>query len=138
MEDSAGAVSPFAGQVVGITSRGGGELHPPFDQVADGLWPFLHHHAHHIFMADSGTSGQGVCDMRVKGILGGKDRGDAPLGVAGGGFGNIPLGDNGDTAMVCHLQGKGKTGDTAADYKKITFNGHGKLQAELIVWQSGG
>ena len=127
MQDAPGAVAPFAGQVV-VDPPVGGELDPPFDQVADGLRPFLHHHPDHILVADAGPGHQGVFDMGVEGVLVGKDRGDAALGVLGGRFGDITLGNDGDAAMVGCLEGKGETGNAAADHQKITFDPH-----DLIV-----
>ena len=68
MQDTSGTVAALAGQVVALAT--GGEFDPPFDQVADGLRAFLHHHSHHIFPAYAGASHQCVINMGIEGILG--------------------------------------------------------------------
>ncbi len=70
MQDPAGAVAPFAGQVVGIALGGGGKLHPPLDQIADGGRTFLNHHPDDLFVTDVGPGRQGVLNMGIKGVFG--------------------------------------------------------------------
>ncbi len=73
MQDPAGAVAPLTGQVVFIAFGGGGEFNPPFNQIAYGVGPFLHHHSHHFFVTDTGPGHHGVLNMGVKGVFGGED-----------------------------------------------------------------
>ncbi len=122
VQDAPRAVTALAGQVVGVAALG--ELDTPVDQVADDLGPFLDHHAHHVLMADTGTGHQRVLHVGVEGVLLGGYGGDAPLGVVGGGFGNVLLGDQGDPAVSGGLQREGKPRDTATDHKKISFLFH--------------
>ncbi len=117
------AVAPLAGQVV-ITGFSPGETYAEGDQFGDCRRTVLYHQADDRLVGEPGSGFHGVANMLGKGIVSRGNRGDAALRQAGGGGGDVALGDQGNLAMVGNLQGVGKTGNAAADHQKITDEFH--------------
>jgi hypothetical protein len=79
MEDPPLAVTPFPGQVEGISA--GREFYPPVDQFLNGWRAFFYNHSDYVFMADPGTGNKRIINMGSKGVFLRKDGSNAALGI---------------------------------------------------------
>src|SRR5207248_923546 len=65
---------------------------------------------------------QSIADVHLEGILLARDRRDSPLSVVRVGFSPVFFGQNSYSAARRHFQGKGKSGDAAAQDQIIEMS----------------
>ncbi len=125
------AMTSLAGEVIaarGAIFLAAREGYPLVQQPADIVGAVLHHAAHHTGIAESGPGPQGVLDVGVQRILGVEDGRDAPLGVQGAPFGQLPLGDHRHREVGAQSQGQAEARCAAAedqDVVSVDGLGHG-------------
>jgi hypothetical protein len=122
MQDPAGGVSAFPGQVefrLALAAWLARERHPEVRQPVDRLGALAHGEAHDLRLVEAGPGLQGVLDMRVDGIPGTGDGGDAALGIQCAALLQPALGEHGHLQVLGQLQGQSQAGATAADDQDI-------------------
>ena len=129
MKDPAFFVSAFPSEVKFLLSGGiciahfcpGGEVGTQFDKPFDPLRSFADDIQHGISAAEVGTGGESIFQMFFKGIVFIGNASDAALShfavaVIDRTFGND---SNGAFGFLCEHQGRGKTGEAAADDQMV-------------------
>ncbi len=81
------------------------EMGPQVDQLPDAGRTLAHHQFDDVRVGQAFSRGQGVLDVIFKPVIRPQHRGDAPLGLAGGGLRQALLGDQIDPGKLRHLQG---------------------------------
>ena len=81
------------------------EMGPQVDQFPDARRTLADHQLDDVRVGQAFPGGQGVLNVVFKAVIRPQDRGDAALGLAGGGFRQAPLGYQVDPGKLRHLQG---------------------------------
>ena len=118
VDDPPPGMAAFPAQVVTVVFAGI-EVGPQVDQFPDPVRPLAHHQFDDVRMGQALTHGEGVLDVIFEAVIRTEHRGDAPLGLAGGGFGQAPFGDQIDLGEIRHLQGITETRQPRADYQYV-------------------
>ena len=103
VNDPAAGVAAFPAQVIAVFF--GIEVGPQVDQFPDPFRALAHHQFDDIGMGQALSHGQGVLDVIFEPVIRSQDRGNAALGLAGGGLRQAPFGDQIDLGEIRHLQG---------------------------------
>ena len=92
---------------------------PHVDQLPDARRTLTDHQLDDVRVGQAFPRGEGVLDVVFKPVIRPQDRGDAALGLAGGGFRQALLGDQIDPGKLRHLQGVTQPRQPGADYQNI-------------------
>ena len=100
------------------------EVDAVLHQLADTVGGFTDGHLHHLAVANAVTGHQCILDVFVKRVAVVHDGRDTALGIAGGAFGGIALGEDAHFAVRSHLERKREAGNTGTNYQEINFISH--------------
>ena len=85
------------------------EVDAVLHKLLDTFGSFANGHLHHFAVADAVAGDEGVLDMFVETVVIVHHGGDSPLGIFGGAFGGVGLGEDAHLAVVGDFQGIAQT-----------------------------
>ncbi len=130
VDDAPVAVAPLPVQVQLLrAARLAGERHALVHQPVDRRPAALDHEADRVVVAEPAAGHVRVADVVVHGIGAVQHGGDAALGVGGGAFEELVLGDEGHLAGTGEAEGGGESGEAAPDDKDVVGAQEGFLEA---------
>jgi hypothetical protein len=104
MDDAPPGVAAFPAQIKAVV-RTHVEMGPHGHQFLDALRALAHYQLDDVLMRQAFPHGEGVFDVIFEAVIRSQDRGNAALGLAGGGFGKPPFGHQIHGGKIRHLQG---------------------------------
>src|SRR5208283_2027438 len=123
VEDAGTAVGGFTGE--GELGAGAIKFGAPFDDLSDVLGAFFDEESDGVGAAQAVAGVEGVLFVEADFVYVAESDGDAALGVSGGGFGKIGLGEDQDGAGLAELDGGAHARDSGTDDEVIGLVGFG-------------